>query len=712
MGARYFNRELSWLEFNARVLDESMNGDNPLLERVRFAGIVSSNMDEFVMVRLAGIKRQIRDNRESACPTGMSPRKQVTLILRRMSQITGALQGHVAHTLIPALSRNRIRLLRRGNYSQSQERFIRDYFRRDIYPVLTPLRIEDELPFISNLTLYILFELRLSPDIPESVLAESHTGQDTLRAIVPLPARTDRLIHIPSETGGSDFTLLEDVIITCGAELFPGNTVIRSLVWRVTRDADLSVDEERDEDFVTAMAEVLTKRQSSFPVRLQTEPPVDRDHRLLVEDLRSRLELQPEDHFEADALVDCSILRELPERVEVPSLLYPPRTPIVPICFQGDEDIYSLIAESDRLLHHPYESFEPVVKFLQDSASDPDVMAIKMTLYRTSSSSRIIRALIDACEAGKQVTVLVELKARFDEERNITWAQDLESAGAIVVYGIAHLKVHAKALMVVRREVEGIRRYVHLATGNYNEHTARVYSDLGFFTAHSEIASELSLFFNAITGYSSVPHLKYLVMAPIGLKRRIIELIRREIERYRSTGQGLIILKLNSLADPDVIERLYEASNAGVEINMCIRGVCMLVPDIEGQSKNIRVVSVVDRFLEHSRIVYFQNGGNEELYLTSADLMPRNLERRVELMFPILGEQNRERLKHVLSCFFADNSNAHVLRRDGSYARLAPEEGEVPARAQHLLQREAEARADSVDAESTKEFTVRRTPFH
>ncbi len=712
MDARYFNRELSWLEFNARVLDESLNSNNPLLERVKFAGIVSSNLDEFVMVRFAGIKRQIRDNRDSTCPTGLSPRKQVTQIRKKISHIVDVQQRHIAGTLFPELARNNVHILRRGEFSQSQERHIRDYFRREIFPVLTPLRIDQAMPFVNNLTLYILFELEPLEDVQDTV--PMRNGEETAfrKAILPLPRNTERLVQIPGESNELNFTFLEDVIIICATDLFPGNTIVRSLVWRMTRDADLGVDEERDEDFLTAMEEVLVDRQTSFPVRLQTETPKDDGHRHLIEELKSALDLDDEDHFETKTMIDCSVLIDLPFRIDAPSLFYPTHTPIVPSAFQSEDDIFSVISESDHLLHHPYESFEPVIKLLQDSTSDPNVLAIKMTLYRTSGDTPIVKALVAACEAGKQVTVLVELKARFDEERNITWAQELEKAGAIVVYGIAHLKVHAKALMIVRRELQGIRRYVHMSTGNYNEKTARLYSDIGFLSSRDDIASDVSLFFNAITGYSSVPKLRQLFMAPTGLKRRIIDLIHREIERIKATGRGLIMIKLNSLADVDVIESLYEASNAGVEIRMTIRGVCMLVPGVKGQSENIQVVSLVDQFLEHSRIVYFLNGGDEELYLSSADWMPRNLERRVELMFPVVDAENCERLKHILSCYFSDTTHAQELHSDGSYHRIRPEEDNVPLRAQWLLQSEAETRAEPLDEQSRKEFSVRRTPFH
>jgi polyphosphate kinase len=427
--------------------------------------------------------------------------------------------------------------------------------------------------------------------------------------------------------------------------------------------------------------------------------------------LVERLKLSENDVYALPYMLDPSSLTQFSLGFDRDDLRDPEWVPIVPECFKSDESMFHIVREADRIVHHPYESFEPVLKFLRDAASDPDVLAVKITLYRTSGGSPVVQALKEAAERGIQVTAFVELKARFDEERNINWAQELERVGVIVVHGIANLKVHAKACMVIRRERDGIRRYVHLSTGNYNDRTARLYSDIGLFTASEAVATDIAHFFNAITGYSSVSAFKHIAMAPVSLKSRLIELIGREIARKRETGIGRILVKLNSVGDPDVIEALYDASCAGVEIRMNVRGTCMLVPGVEGISDHIEVTSIVDRYLEHSRILYFENGGSPEIYLSSADWMPRNLERRIELLFPVTAPEPMARLYSVLTTCFDDNVKAHHMQPDGSFVK-APANDAEPKRAQEQLRREASVRADNIDPSVSREFTVRRSGRH
>ena len=519
----------------------------------------------------------------------------------------------------------------------------------------------------------------------------------------------DRFVHAPTTEYEHSYTSIESVIEYHISRLFPGYTCDASLLFRVTRDADYGVDEERDDDFVVAMEEVLASRQTGRPVRLEVASAAEDTSAPLLDILITRLELTADDVYFSPTLLDPNPLIDLALHIDRTDLSAPPWPPVVPSEFRNEADIFEIIRNADRLLHHPYESFDPVVSLISTAARDPAVLAIKITLYRTSGDSPIVRALKTAAERGKQVTAFVELKARFDEERNISWAQELERNGAIVVHGIANLKVHAKACIIVRREPGGIRRYTHLSTGNYNDKTARLYSDIGLLTADAEIAADVADFFNAITGYSSIPALRNLVMAPTSLKQRIISLIDREAARCKASGIGKIIVKLNSLADPDVIDALYRASEAGVTVRMNIRGICMLVPGVEKLSENIKIVSIVDRYLEHSRIFYFENGGAPEVYLSSADWMPRNLERRVELLFPVQSNKNIARVTEMLEMYFHDTVRSRTLLTDGSYAPYSPGDVDGIYRAQQMLYDEAALRSQSAGPSEQREFVVRRS---
>lgn len=706
MNARFFNRELSWIEFNARVLSEAENPAVPLLERLKFLSIVSSNFDEFFMVRVASVKRAIETGQRGTCPTGLSPREQLDGIRRRVHEITKRKYQVLLDDILPALAAEGVVRVPPPRWDNEQQAYVRGFFGDRVFPVLTPIRIdpEDTLSSVGNLRLHAAFLLEPGEDVPET---DRPTDDAPHLVLVPVPESLERIVYLPTGTPDSiAFTFLEQIILAEGHRLFPGYHVTEQCLFRVTRDADFGVDEERDEDFVEAMEHVIERREQSIPVRLNINYGSSRLKEILVEVFR----LEEGDVFESPDPLELRHLMDLANIDGYDRLRDKPWKIMDSIWIDEDQPIRDTLRRRDVLLSHPYESFDPVVRMVEEAAVDPDTLAIKMTLYRTSGNSPIISALERAAEAGKQVSVLVELKARFDEERNIGWAERLERAGVIVMYGIARLKVHAKALMIIRREDDGIRRYIHLGTGNYNDKTARLYTDLGLLTTNEELGYELGLFFNSITGYSVIPGLKKLSIAPISLKPRIIELIGREASRAENSGSGRIVAKMNALADPDVIEALYKASQKGVEVLLNIRGICMLIPGVPGMSENIRVVSVIDRYLEHARVFSFENGGNQETYLSSADWMPRNLEKRVELMFPIEDPGIRRRIDEIMALFFTDNQKAHELQSDGSWRRRNPAKGDNPVRAQEVQYEKIRSRIAVESTEVRQEFKVRRKP--
>lgn len=702
MSGPFINRELSWIDFNARVLTEAENPEVPLLERLKFLSIVSSNFDEFFMVRVASVKRQLRLGKRSSCPTGMSPREQLEAIQSKVAEINKRKYAVLLEEIFPALENEGIQRLRPDRWNAEQQGFVRHFFRDRVFPVLTPVRatIGEPLRSVGNLKLHAAFLL----DPTEATREERpDDGDGPFLVVVQVPSSLERIVFLPTEDAQRlSFTFLEQVIIAESYQLFPGYTVTDQCLFRVTRDADFGVDEERDEDFMEAMEQVIETRDFSDAVRLNVNHGSSKIRQILKE----AFSLEEEEVYESPDPLELRNLMEIVSIDGFQNLRDEPWKTMQSAWIEEDESIWENIQRRDILLHHPYESFDPVVRLVQEAAVDPATLAIKMTLYRTSGDSPIIRSLETAAEQGKQVSVLVELKARFDEERNIGWAQRLERAGVIVVYGIARLKVHAKALMVVRRERSGIKRYVHLGTGNYNDKTARLYTDLGLLTADERLTYEVGLFFNAITGYSVIPGLKKLFIAPIALKNRLLELIQREESRAENAGTGLIIAKMNSLADPEVIEALYTASQRGVEIRLNVRGICMLVPGVPGVSEGIRVVSVIDRYLEHSRIFWFENGGSPETYLASADWMPRNLEKRVELMFPIENRDIQRRVRKILDLFFDDNRKAHEMQPDGGWVPV-PRTGEA-VRAQETAYRRIRQRLVGDEVENRQEFRVRR----
>ena len=652
------------------------------------------------MIRYASLKRLERKKKNHVCPSGISLNELLNRIHERIKELVTIQYAALTEQILPGLREAGMYFLRPGMYSATQSKFVLNLFQNEIFSVLTPVKVIEgkRFPLAGNKRLYAAFEL-----LPFN---EAAGERESKVAVLQIPPSLDRLIILPDDEGRICFSLLEDILLSNAGLLFPGFAVQSAVLFRVTRDADLGVDEERDEDFLEAMEEVIVNREHSAPVRIEIS---DDGSPALRSRLVRLLHLQPEGVYSIHGPLDLHVFWGLVELPGFDRLRFEPWRHQIPVQLSNESDLWDLIGRQDVLLHHPYDSFEPVIRLISEAAHDPKVLAIKMTLYRTSGSSPIVKALEEAAENGKQVTVLVELKARFDEERNISWAQRLERAGGIVVYGIAKLKVHAKALLVVRREVNGIKRYVHLSTGNYNDKTARLYTDIGIFTSKEDITYETSLFFNAITGYASVPVLRKLTMAPIALKDRIISLIDREAERSSPDRPGIIMAKMNALADIDVIRALYHAAKRGTQIFLNIRGVCMLMPGIEGVSDSIHVVSIIDRYLEHSRILYFLNGGDEEVYLSSADWMSRNLERRVELMFPVEQDDLKHRITNALKIFFQDNRNAYLLRQDGRYLRLSADT-ETSLRAQAVFQEKAAVRADDNVSVPGKDFNVRRKP--
>jgi polyphosphate kinase len=697
----YFNRELSWLEFNARVLEEGLDHTNPLLERLRFLSIVSSNFDEFFMVRVAAVKARIRAGDDETDYSGLRPEEVLSSIERQVREITGKQYACLTHELLPALAQEGIAVLRPTAYDPAAYHWLEEYFSSQVSMALTPLAIplDDEsgapgkFPTTGNMRLHAAFLLRNEIDSQERL------------AIMQVPANIPRFVRLPLGDAVR-FALLDDLVMAFGHRLFSGYAVRERCLFKVTRDADVGVDEDRDDDFIAAMEEVLVNRQNSWPVRLS----ISADSEELEARLAKSLGLEPGDIYPFDGPIDLKGFMEIADLKGFDHLRYPVRQAVSPVVFSEENTVWDEIRKRDLVLHLPYESFMPVVEFMESAASDPSVIAIKMTLYRTSGDSPIVKSLTRAAQAGKQVTVVVELKARFDEERNIAWASRLEQAGAIVVYGAARLKVHAKAVLIVRREEDGLAgRYAHLSTGNYNDRTARLYGDISLFTANQTICAELGSFFNMITGLSALTELHHLSLAPFDLKRRILSMIVREAERSSPETPGMIAAKMNSLCDKEIIDALYRASKAGVKILLNIRGVCQLIPGLKGLSENITVISVVGRYLEHARICYFRNGGAEELYLSSADWMPRNLEKRIEILFPVYGEEAKDRVYDALMSYFLDNVKARVLGPTGHWRRVKAVEAEDHFSVQDYFYEDSVRRYERSDVVSEdKVLQVRR----
>ena len=660
----YFNRELSWLEFNDRVLRQGLADDLPLLERLKFLGIVSSNLDEFFLVRVAGLISARAQGVRRRDPAGMTPLAQLRAISQRVHRMVQEQQEGVLAALAQ-LAGAGITVAPAAQWTDDERKFLATYFGKEILPVLTPLAVQElhPAPHLPGLQWHVAARLTKAEGEPRI-------------AVTPVPQQISRWVSLP----GDDIRLarLEEVIAANVGALFPGATVAATALFRITRDADVSVERDETDDMLEAVERAVLTRQRRPAVRLQISPAAVPQIRAWLDEL---VKLQPEEVYETDSTLDAAALMELanwPGFEHLKNVEWPPQPPRDLL---GCDDLFEALADHDVLLFHPYETFEPVVRLVEQAADDPNVLAIKQTLYRTSGNSPIVRALGRAAQSGKEVTVLVELRARFDEARNIQWARRLEDLGAHVIYGIAGYKTHAKALLIVRRQGTRIQRYVHLATGNYNDRTAKLYSDFGLMTTDRDIANDVAAFFNLLTGFSETVGWSKLSIAPTGLQRKFCDLIAREVQVSTPDRPGLIIAKVNSLEDPEICRALYAASQAGVKILLNVRGICVLRPGVEGVSENIEVRSIVDRYLEHARVFYFRNGGHEEVYMASADWMRRNLLKRLEIMFPILDAGFKKRLIDVLNTFFADNVKARRLLPDGAYAPLEPSEPHVRAQA-------------------------------
>lgn len=671
--SHYVNRDLSWIEFNRRVLEEAQDIENPLLERAKFLSIVSSNLDEFMSVRVAGIQDQMRAGLAKTDFSGYTPAGLWKRLIKRTTTMVGE-QYRTYREIIRALAKEGICMRTLDELNASQSHAMSDYFHEIVFPVLTPMAVDQSRPFplVHTKELYLAVLLQRE---------EAEENDEPLFAIVQVPSILPRFVPIPGRTNSKkqEFVLLEDLIERYINTLFNGYTPFAVNPFRLTRNADLTLNEEGAEDLLEEIEKELRRRRWGIPVRLEVGKGM---HPYALDTLLEELEIQ-DNLFEIDGPLDLSFLMRFSGSLPGhDNLRYERLEPVYPREFDETDDMFEVMRERDVLLYHPYESFEAVTDFLMQASYDPDVLAIKMTLYRVSGQSALVQALANAAESGKQVTVVVELKARFDEERNIAWARQLEKAGCHVVYGLVGLKTHAKILLVVRREQGTLRRYVHVGTGNYNDNTAMLYTDIGLFTSHPVIGADASALFNEVTGYSSPYDWKAFGVAPTDLKEKLYRLIDRERDNALAGKPARIIAKMNSLSNQEMIDKLYEASQAGVKINLIVRGVCCLRPGVAGRSENIKVISIVDRFLEHSRVMYFYNNGNEEVYLSSADWMTRNLMKRIELMCPVFDPALRDILITMLNLNLEDNVKARELKPNGLYEKVAGAPEAKPFRSQ------------------------------
>jgi polyphosphate kinase len=668
----YINRELSLLEFQRRVLEEALDDRNPLLERVKFLAIFGSNMDEFFMVRVSGIRKQVEAHIMEVSPDGLTPPEVLAATRKRSLELYRTALNCLNKKILPKLDKAGIHLMDYNKLTESQATKVDEYFREVVYPVLTPLALDPGHPFphISNLSLNLAIVIR------------DKKGNEKF-ARLKVPNTLARLVPIKRSSGGARkdgtiphhhyFVWLEQVIMANLASLFPGLEVVAAYPFRIIRDADVEIQEIEADDLLETTQQRIRRRKFASVVHVEIyESMPDAIRTLLVENL----EVKPTDVHVLPPPLGLSSLWQIYNNVERHDLKFPIYQPVIPRVFRDAMlagDIFEAIKRENILLHQPYDSFNPVIDFLRAAARDPNVLAIKQTVYRVGQNAPIVEALLEATERGKQVAVLVELKARFDEESNIGWARMLEQEGVHVVYGLVGLKVHCKVVMVVRKEGDGIRRYLHLGTGNYNAVTSQMYEDLGLFTCDEVIASDVTDLFNHLTGYSAKHDFKKLLVAPFDLRAGLSRLIRREIEHARAGHKAHLIFKVNAIVDRSFIALLYEASQAGVKVDLLVRSMCCLKPGVKGVSENINVISIVGRYLEHSRVYYFQNGGREEIYIGSADLMTRNLDHRVEVVFPIENEKNVRYIREkMLDVYLKDNTHARTMHEDGTYARLQP----------------------------------------
>jgi polyphosphate kinase len=679
---RFTNRELSWLAFNKRVLSEAKDNHLPLMERLKFLSITASNLDEFFMVRVASLKDQVNAGYTKKDIAGMTSKEQIDAILKETHKFTTAQYNTYNRSFLPSLKKNGLKIVTEfEKLTEEQADYVDNYFQKEVFPVLTPMAVDSSRPFplIRNRSLNI-----------GALLMDKKKKGTIDFATVQVPSVLPRVVTIP--TDGDNCTtviLLEQIIEKNIQKLFLNYKVLCQAPFRVMRNADLSIDEDEAADLLIEIEKQLKKRQWGEAIRLEVEDNIDKR---LLKTLRKELNLSEDAIFKINGPLDLTFLMKVYDIEGFDHLKEPKYTPQQPKMLDASRDLFEQIREHDILLHHPYETFDPVVNFVKKAASDPNVLAIKQTLYRVSSHSPIIASLAQAAENGKQVSVLVELKARFDEENNIVWAKKLEKAGCHVIYGLVGLKTHSKITLVVRKEEDGIRRYVHLGTGNYNDSTAKLYTDMGMFTSKTRYGEDATAVFNMLSGYSEPLVWNKLSLAPLWLRGKFLSLIEREKEHAKNGRTARIIAKMNSLCDPGIIEALYDASEAGVEIDLIVRGICCLRAGIKGLSEHIRVRSIVGTFLEHSRIFYFENNGNAEYYMGSADWMPRNLDKRVEILFPVEDPILQEEIYHILHMQLSDTKKAHLLMPDGHYVKV-DQRGKTPLNSQLYFCEEAMANA-------------------
>ncbi len=672
----FVNREYSWLAFNRRVLDEAKDRDNPLLDRLKFLAIASTNLDEFFEIRVAGVMELVDAGLQGENPDGLKPQEELDRVRREAHVFTADMHRLWSEVLVPDLAKVGIEFRRARQFTPAQQKWIDTYFHREIYPILTPLAVDPAHPFpvLLNKSLNLAV-LLLDPRQPRRV----HR-----MAVVQVPRSLPRILKLPELDGQRAYVFTADIVAANLHELFPGLEVVHASTFRVTRDSNLEVDEIQATDLLSSIEKELVKRRRGEPVRLEIDTGAHPD---VLDRFQKAFGLDADDVYLCDGPVNLGRIMELYQLVEQPELKDPPTQPRRQWSWASADEMFADLRDGDILLHHPYEAFSTVEDFIRFAARDTKVLAIKQTIYRAGVKNPLVEALIEAAQHRKQVTAIVELKARFDEEANILWARRMEQAGVHVVYGIVGMKTHAKTTLVVRREDDGtLRRYCHIGTGNYNPTTARLYTDIGLLTARADVGEEVAETFNMITGYTRVPQMEHLLVAPFTLREKLLQLIRNEIDNKKSGKPAAIRAKLNNLADAQVITALYEASRAGVRIELCVRSVCCLRPGVPGLSDNITVVAIIDRFLEHSRVYYFENGGNPLVYLSSADWMVRNLDRRVEVAAPVLDPDLKRRVvDEVLGMALRDNVKAHRVLWNGQSERIVRAAGEAPLRSQLAL---------------------------
>jgi polyphosphate kinase len=701
----YFNRELSWLTFNQRVLDQATSAEYPLLERMKFLSFVSSNLDEFFEIRVSGLMQQVTSGVNEAGPDGLGPKEQLQRIRQIVKRLVVDQTTCWENQLVPALAESGILFCGYDELTRNEKRWLKQYFEEQIFPVLTPLAIDPAHPFpqLTNKALYILASI----DDPQTRIIES------MMAIIPVPRILPRTVKIgvPRRGGPEVYIFLSDIVLHYVKDLFPGYRVRSAAPFRITRNSDLYIDEEEVVNLLSKIEEELMNLQKGAAVRLEIAQGADP---ILLEQLLQALDLQSDNVYTIPGPINPLRLMSTYDLIDRPDLKFPPHIPHIPALLETPEKIFEHISKQDILLHHPYDSFQPFIDFLNQAACDPQVFAIKQTLYRTSGDSPIVEALMEASRRGKQVTVLIEIKARFDEANNIQWARQLEDVGVHVVYGLVGLKTHCKACMIVRRQNNGLKRYVHLGTGNYNPKTARLYTDLSLFTSAPAITSEVAGLFNTLTGFSLTPVFKKLHVAPFTLHSKIQQYIKTETRNARAGRPARIIVQTNSLAEKQTIDHLYQASQAGVKIDLIVRGICNLVPQVKGISDNIQVRSILGRYLEHSRIFYFENDGGAQprILAGSADWMPRNFFRRIEAVFPVQAPEHRQRLIYILETYLKDNKHAHMLHSNGSYHRPRSSTSSNPFSAQETFARESNYTRPPFAGNSTEESIKRpHTPI-